>query len=63
METREITISEIEYKFLLSQNAELIKQNRAMQRLLNGKSRCGITIKKSLGESILEKYTGVQNND
>lgn len=45
METREITISEIEYKFLLSQNAELIKQNRAMQRLLNGKSRCGITIK------------------
>ncbi len=51
-----VTISKIEYQFLLSQNAQLIKQNRELQIYVRGKSRRISHITDSLGASILDKY-------
>lgn len=53
-----ITIPEIEYKFLKSQNELLLKQNRELQKLIKSRNTrtCGIT--DSLGFALLNKLSG-----
>ncbi len=53
-----VTIPEIEYRFLKSQNELLIKQNRELQSQLKGRSRGVIGVLNSLGKLDLEKYAG-----
>ena len=53
-----ITVPEIEYKFLKSQNELLLKQNRELQSQLNGRSRGIIGVLNSLGKLDLDKYAG-----
>lgn len=56
-----ITVPEIEYKFLKSQNELLLKQNRELQSQLNGRSRGIIGVLNSLGKLDLDKYAGEKN--
>lgn len=53
-----VTIPEIEYRFLKSQNELLLEQNRELQSQLKGRSRGGIGVLNSLGKLDLEKYAG-----
>ena len=53
-----ISIPIIEYRFLKSQNAKLIAQNKALQKQLYGQSRGIAGVFASMGKSVLDKYTG-----
>lgn len=54
-----IKIPKLEYDFLLAQNQQLIKQNRDLQSYINGHSKNFVGIVNSLGNAILNKYSGV----
>lgn len=52
-----ISVSVLDYKFLVSQNIELLKQNRELQRFYRGKSR-SVNIFDALGMATLYHYCG-----
>ena len=53
-----ITVPEIEYKFLKSQNELLLKQNRELQSQLNGRSRCHCDILDALSMNEYNLFGG-----
>lgn len=54
-----ITISKMEFDFLIQQNKQLIRQNRELQKYCNGKNTRPQDIYDSLGYAIIADYCGV----
>ncbi len=53
-----VTIPKFEFDFLMQQNAQLIKQNRDLQKYCNGRNTRPDDIYDSLGFAVLNKYCG-----
>lgn len=51
-----ITIPKFEFDFLMQQNAQLIRQNRELQKYCNGRNTQPDDIYDSLGYAILNDY-------
>lgn len=59
---KKVLVPEFYLKFLTAHNAELVKQNRDLQRICYGKSTRPQDIYDSLGYSVLNAYCGDKND-
>ncbi len=55
---KKISIPKFEFDFLMQQNAQLIRQNRELQKYCNGRNTRPQDIYDSLGYAILSDYCG-----